>query len=630
MTESSRHQLFLVVIAAVVFLGNLGGPRLFDEDEPKNAACGQEMYQRGEWIVPSFNAELRTDKPILLYWCMLASYYLFGISEFSARLPSALFAIGTILLVYQMGRRLFCNAIGCLAGVILCTSVMFDVVARAATPDSTFIFFTTLTLFVFIAATARVSHGDWGTTCTSADERTRRQRIAALVAWPYRYWLAFYAAMGMATLAKGPAGIVLPGGVVGLYLLVASCPQRPMVQTERDVTWIGRMRRAVSQTVELLSPRAILAAVWQMRPLTAVAVVAAIALPWYVAVGMRTSGDWLIGFFGHHNVGRFAQPLEGHSGPPFYYLIAIMIGFFPWSIFLSTMILDAAKRLRDDRYRQATLLVCCWVVGYVGFFTLAQTKLPNYVLPAYPALALLAAAFLHHWTCDPASTSRPLMRIVLGSLPVVGLGLAIAFPVVAYYLLPGEYVLAMIGLVLLVGGSGACWLAETDRTEVAVRCLAVTAVVFTVALFGFGSARVGRHMTSQPFAETVHSIGGDESLLATFGFLEPSLVFYHARPVIRCHTSRQIDALLADPTRAFPQAFVVAPDDLLDEIAAVARGDLVEIRRQKRFLRRGELVLLGPAAVAGANIAGANVAGANVRATIHDKTYLAVIDPLVY
>jgi 4-amino-4-deoxy-L-arabinose transferase-like glycosyltransferase len=291
-------------------------------------------------------------------------------------------------------------------------------------------------------------------------------------------------------------------------------------------------------------------------------------------------------------VNRFAQPLEGHSGPIFYYVVAIVIGFFPWSIFLTLMIIDALRRIRADENRLAMLLVCCWAAGYIGFFSLARTKLPNYVLPAYPALALMAAAFIDNWIARPESMSRRLVRGALGSLPAVGLAMAVALPIVAYYLLPGEAVLAVAGVVLLVGGAVVVWLSETHRTTHAAHCLGATAVVFTVVLFGFGADRVSRHMTSRPFAETVAAMS-DDAQLATYEFFEPSLVFYRAAQIERCHSSEEVDTLLDDPAATF----VVTTDDRLDEIAAVASGRLVEVQRQRRFLRRGELVLLGPPAV---------------------------------
>src|SRR6185436_13240979 len=92
----TSHLVQVVALAAIVMLTNLGGPRLWDDDEPRNSGCAREMFLRGDWVVPTFNAELRTHKPILLYWCMLVSYHVGGANEFTARLPSALAAIGTV------------------------------------------------------------------------------------------------------------------------------------------------------------------------------------------------------------------------------------------------------------------------------------------------------------------------------------------------------------------------------------------------------------------------------------------------------------------------------------------------------------------------------------------------------
>src|SRR5205807_400640 len=98
---------------------------------------------------------------------------------------------------------------------------------------------------------------------------------------------------------------------------------------------------------QLLTPQNVWRVLRSMRPLTALIVVAAVALPWYVAVGVETDGEWLRGFLGKHNVNRFLQPMEGHKGPIFYYIPAIFIGFFPWSVFLPLSVMDLVKRLRE-------------------------------------------------------------------------------------------------------------------------------------------------------------------------------------------------------------------------------------------------------------------------------------------
>jgi 4-amino-4-deoxy-L-arabinose transferase-like glycosyltransferase len=125
--ESFRHHLCLAVAAAFVFFSNLGGPRLWDDDEPRNSQCAREMLARGDWVVPTFNDKLRTDKPVLLYWLMMGAYRLWGVSEFSARVWSALLGTGTVLLTYRIGRRLFAPQVGLWAAFMLATSLMFAV-----------------------------------------------------------------------------------------------------------------------------------------------------------------------------------------------------------------------------------------------------------------------------------------------------------------------------------------------------------------------------------------------------------------------------------------------------------------------------------------------------------------------
>ena len=112
MISTTRHILLIVIVGVVVLFSNLGGPRLWDRDEPRNAGCTREMLARGDWITPVFDGELRTHKPILLYWFMMTAYALFGVSEFAARFWSAAVAIGTALLTYGIGRRMCSPTVG--------------------------------------------------------------------------------------------------------------------------------------------------------------------------------------------------------------------------------------------------------------------------------------------------------------------------------------------------------------------------------------------------------------------------------------------------------------------------------------------------------------------------------------
>ena len=119
-----RHQCLILVAGLFVFLTGLGAARLWDEDEPQYARVAREMMLQGEWLTPTFNFHLFSDKPVLLYWLMLGSYHVFGVTEFAARFPSAVMAIGTALLTYHLGRRLFRPQVGLWAGLIMTTNVM--------------------------------------------------------------------------------------------------------------------------------------------------------------------------------------------------------------------------------------------------------------------------------------------------------------------------------------------------------------------------------------------------------------------------------------------------------------------------------------------------------------------------
>src|SRR5437660_7403198 len=130
------HYVLLAVIAAGLFLPNLGGPSLWDIDEGNNAEAAREMLDSGNWVVPTFNFQLRVDKPALLYWLQIGAYRAFGINEFAARFPSAVAALVTVLLAYELARRMFGAATGLIAAIILVCTGGFCASAHFANPDS--------------------------------------------------------------------------------------------------------------------------------------------------------------------------------------------------------------------------------------------------------------------------------------------------------------------------------------------------------------------------------------------------------------------------------------------------------------------------------------------------------------
>ncbi|MCO6454039.1 MAG: glycosyltransferase family 39 protein [Pirellulaceae bacterium] len=528
MPQVVRHWLLLVAISGTVLLVNLGGARLWDRDEPRNAGCAAEMLLRGDWVTPVFNSELRIHKPVLLYWFMMSAYSVFGVNEFAARFWSAILGIGTVLLTYTIGRRLFNGQVGLWAGIVLSTALMFDVAGRAATPDSVFIFFTTLATAIYVWGTFRPRAGDASGSASDGVSVLAAEPQVAGQYFPARWSVAalMYGVMGIAILAKGPVGLVLPTAVIGMFLLIQRLPPAGEAATAGQRTWIGR----VADCLRPFAPRHFLCTCWSMRPITAVGAALVVALPWYIWVGLRTEGDWIHGFLVEHNVGRTLRPMEGHSGPLFYYPAAIILGFFPWSVFLVPLLVETARRIgRRHAWTSGYVLAACWVGVYLGLFSIARTKLPSYITPCYPGLALLAGAFVYHWSRGELLVRKRGLYVGLALLAASGLGILIAVPLAARWYLPGERLLAAFGLIPLVGASVCLWLLARSRWQATTIGFAATALAMVTVLFGWCTARVDQHRGTERLLAAMRE--DPEAEIGALGCLEPSWVFYAGRSI---------------------------------------------------------------------------------------------------
>ena len=594
MAQMIRHCVWVILASGIVFFLNLGVPQLWDEDEPKNAACAREMLERHDWVVPMFNYELRTAKPVLVYWFMMTAYEMFGVSEFGARFWSAILGIGTCLLTYGMGRRLFHPTVGLWAALMLAAALMFGVASRAATPDAPLIFFSTLSLAIFVwglpqsALAQRLN----GAPQTATGLATGSPYAALRKHLPQSWWtyIGVYTAMAIAVLAKGPVGVALPTLILMGYLWAVELMTRPTPALFSVSSTLGSaaLWQRCRYVVKNLSPVAIWRVGWVLRPLTAIVLVAAIALPWYVWVSWRTDGAWIAGFLGKHNVTRFMQPLEGHSGPVFYYVIAVMIGFFPWSIFLPLACLRLIQRLRAAQSWTAGDLFCCsWATIYIGFFSLASTKLPSYVLPAYPALALITARWATEWLAAPQTTSPMLRRCGFLNLSVFGLLFLVGVPLATARLLPGTWYLGWAGLIPLVGGLVAYLYGERQQFVRAAQAFGAASLVFTACLFGIVAVQVNPHQTSAALMSHIFN-QSPRPQIAAFDYFEPSLAYYAGQPVQRIKTPEQAVAFLQD----VPGGCLIIRDKYLTIFHEALGQNLQVLDRRRRFLKADDILVL--------------------------------------
>lgn len=506
-TRAADHAALLAVAAALT-LPNLGGPSLWDVDEGVNAEAAREMREAGTWVIPTFNFELRTAKPVMLYWLQRASYAAFGAAtEWTARFPSVVAGWLTVLLTYELARRMFGRATGLLAGVVLASAFEFCALAHAATPDATLLLFTVLTYTLFW-----VGHENGGR----------------------GWWVPTAAACGLAVLTKGPVGVALPGLVVVLYFAWNREPGRLL---DRRLGW-GLLAGLL------------------------------VAGPWYGLVASETRGAWVKAFFLNENVNRALTPMEDHRGPVFYHAAALLALFAPWSVFLGGALWYGVKACRrttpgteDATAARPYRFLVCWFGGYLVFFSLVSTKLPNYVLPLYPALAVLTARFLVRWRDAEIVVPRWLMPAAVGGMGVVaaavGGGLLVAGGAVgglpaAARVFPGVEDWAALGLVPLAGAGLMGWHLRAGRRGEFVTTAAATAVVFVALMAAFPPGELDRYKAPRELVrETRVDDPGRDVRLAGYDWFQPSVVFYARREVAKLPSPEKAAEFLAVPTPGY-------------------------------------------------------------------------------
>jgi 4-amino-4-deoxy-L-arabinose transferase-like glycosyltransferase len=327
---SNTHLWVVLGIAvAMSFFVNLGGVPLFDLDEGAFSEATREMFERSDFISPYLNGKPRFDKPILIYWLQALSVSLFGMSEFAFRLPSALCATLWVMVVYAFVRQILDPRTALVAAIITATAAGVSVIGKAATADA---------LLNLLLAAALLE----------AFRYYRERKVGQI----YRVFLW----AGLGVLAKGPIAVLIPFAVSLAFFVL-----RGEIRA-----WFG----AAFNPVGLL-------------------ILAAVALPWYVAQYWREGDAFIQGFFLRHNVGRFENPMEGHSGSLLYYVPIALLLVLPYT----SILLKALTRIRDAARDDLTLYFWLWFGFVFVLFSLSATKLPHYLLYGVTPLFILMARY---------------------------------------------------------------------------------------------------------------------------------------------------------------------------------------------------------------------------------------------
>ncbi len=484
--QACVHLLVLGLLCAVVFFFRLGDRPLWDVDEGMHAATSKDMVLTGDWVTPRVNGENFYDKTAFFNWLAALSFLGLGFTEFAARLPAAVLGLATVLVTYAAGRRLSSPSAGLLAGVIVATSPEFIILSRSVVHDISLAFFITTALFFFYAAYDGELH--------------RRRNL-----------LLFYVSAGFAVLAKGPIGLLLPAMIIGLFLLLRG---RLCFLKEMGLSW--------GMPVFLI-----------------------VAAPWYVLISMRNA-DYVSYFFLKQNLGNFLSKKVTHPQPFYYYIPVLLGGMLPWSFFLPLAMYRPLKkgiRQVDD----GVLFLICWFSVIFLFFTAASSKLDTYLLPAFPAVALLVAGIWRELMESPepglrrgtASSFVPLVILFFAGMLII---LVIQPPMKKLQLQYGIKLRDLLGFWLTITGIPviAFLFFFFRRYRAAFTALATTFVAGILIFILAYAPAMDPYRSTKVLAQEMDAILPAGEQLIFFKKLGDTSLFYTNRRALVIHSEEQL------------------------------------------------------------------------------------------
>ncbi len=478
--RAGRDLAFLTISCGAAFFMLLGRLPLMNPDEGRYAEIPREMLERGDFITPHLNYVKYFEKPPLLYWLNALSFRIFGMNEFAARFFCALCGLLTVLLVYHAGRKLFDRRTGLLGALVLGTAAGFVAQSRIVLTDIPLTLTITATFLFFLLA---------------AQEDEPRKSL---------YWYLFYTAAALATLAKGLIGFVLPGGVAFFYML-----------------FTGRWR--------LLR---------QMRLVTGILLFLLICAPWFVAVSLKNP-NFPHFFFIREHFERFTTKIH-HRYQPDWFFIPILFGcFLPWSLLLPET-LRRFWRERRSRGAEKRLYLAIWAGLVFVFFSISDSKLVPYILPVFPALALLIGDRLSTALDDPGDTLRATALATAALLVPAGTGV-ILYPHLAAK--PGISTVAatVLGSILVIQGISAYTAARRRSVTLLVAGLTASAWLFCLVGPSLVFSSVIAHKNSKALAAVATRYAENGATLANFGNYDPDLIFYSGRRVVQVTDPNELE-----------------------------------------------------------------------------------------
>jgi 4-amino-4-deoxy-L-arabinose transferase-like glycosyltransferase len=484
MTNRTRADVLLLAgFCAFLFFYGLGQFGLIGADEPRYAQVAREMLDRHDWITPTLGGQPWLEKPPLYYWQTMLAYSLFGVRDVAARVPSVIDATILVVAVYLFF-WIFRRGVEVDAALITASCAGIIGYARAASTDMP------------LAATFGVGMLAWWAW------RESEKKI---------YLTLFYLCMALGVLAKGPIAPLLAAVIIALYAGAA------------------REWRVIFRTL------------W----FPGVLLFCAIVLPWYFAVQLRNP-QFFREFILQHNLARFSSNLYHHPEPFWYYVPVMALALMPWTVFVIAAFVERIRLWWADRTSANTdpdlelqfgVFACCWLIVPVAFFSISQSKLPGYILPAVPAGALLLADYLrqHLEHEAPASKWLVVLHALLAAAAVVP-AMLLTYAVTESRLPSGRPMLVALAVAFVLCAAVALTLLSRTGLRMLRFVTLIPVVLAVAAVLKLGTTALDQKLSTRPLAVELASVETHQLPLAVFGVpreVEYGLAFYRNQSIAR-------------------------------------------------------------------------------------------------
>lgn len=525
-----KPELLLAGVCLLLYLPGIASIPPLDRDEPRYIQASRQMVETGDYTRIYFQDHFRNKKPVGIYWLQAGTVNLLGGEKvkdlvWPYRLPSLLCAIGSVLLVFRIGTRLIGRPQGLMAGLLFAATPLLLAIARFGTTDSSLLFCTTLMQYNLIQIYL-----------DNREKRTPRLPNALL----------FWGAMGAGVLVKGP------------------------------ITPLIALLTGVSLAIVDRNPRALKG----LRPWLGIPLLLAIVLPWLISIQIATDGAFLRDSLGGDFGKKLVSGQESHGAPPGFYTLLMAVTCWPSSLLIVPAMLAAWR----ERKQSALAAICfCWVVPYLVLLELVPTKLPHYILSAYPPLVLLATRFA--WAES---------REVLGAKFWKGLHWlyrtvwTLVFPLAAVVMLlcavPSRHpLLPILAAAILALGAVAVSRLRKRSALLALAGSIPLLAFMAVVLFGLVAPRLDPIWVSRSAANAFRRLQREQPsrILYSVGYSEPSLVFLAGTPTKLCGADTVVAEYGTNMVALLPDAVAdILPVDLV-RIAPVrginySKGKFVE------------------------------------------------------